>query len=246
LLETEGKKETRMERIYVFTNEQLLQALLVGGHAVGVIPAEDADAAKKYIEDGLVQFAEAANGGVLTMNVDGYLNADQAAQRQRASQERGTTPAPEKPEAAATDGPDPEKVKAALGASMDRPPTLRTIKAWTPQQRRKALKWARHPETDRPDFVEERAPRGAAAAAPAGPDTAAPAASDPAPKAAKANGRGRVRTARSEAPAMTGSEKPRDMPGDDGDDDDDDDSEGSLSEFFNGKDDESSAEGDNA
>jgi hypothetical protein len=204
---------------YVLKSGELIQAVLLGCKELGLVPDEVADAALKNPDS--VSFEQVVNGGLL--GIDSELAAD-APKAPRSNGAEKARPAAA-PTAAGDQGPAPEKVKAALGASMDNPPRLSTIRNWNPTQRRKALKWAKHPETERPDFIVSPAPRGSRTpAAPAEPGANAP--EEPAPAPAAGN---KSENASRRAAASKPSTNPEE---DDDDDDDEDDEDDNGSQFF--------------
>lgn len=204
---------------YVLKSSELVEAVLRGCKELGFVPDEVADAALKNIDS--VSFEQVANGGLLGIDSELAVDAPKAARSNGA--EPKARPAAAPAQAASEDGPPAEKVKAALGASMDRPPRLSTVRSWTATQRRKALKWARHPEGERPDFIQEPAARGSRTAATATAENGASKPEEPAPAGNKSESASRRAAA---------AQKPTNNEVDDDDDDDDDEDDDNGSQFF--------------
>lgn len=181
-----------MTKHYVFTQEQLLRALVTGAVRQGVLTEEQA-AEFGY---SLSTLTLAENGGaVLAFASVEHHDAESAAAAQAKGQSgEGWRPSDSvsigssEPDKMAVgvpardkNDPDPLKVQAALRASMDRAPALPTIRKWDAAQRRKALKWARQPANGpRPDFIVEPAARAPRTSVTADQMLQGPSASEPA------------------------------------------------------------------
>ena len=136
---------------YVLTTNQLIEAIVRGAIAMGVIPDIEDPPTFKPEMLALYEFSQVANGGVLTFGARVLITEPVADGQHRA-------------EAAKTSDKLVLRVKEALAGVMERPPGLSTIRSWDAKQLKQALKWARNPETtdssNRPDFIQERARRG--------------------------------------------------------------------------------------
>lgn len=152
--------------IYVLTKEQFNQALIIGFTQLKILSKSEGEAALANPNN--IKLEKAVNGLVLTVaegSTQTVAAAPTATKGKPGRKPKVATAAP-----AATpkvtspggdDGPLPENVKAALiAAHMERPPGVNSIAAWTPEQRRLAMKWSKDTSKPRPEFIKERAVRG--------------------------------------------------------------------------------------